>query len=1184
VSLDIPVQHAAGVLSAVEIGRGTVDLQEVADLGVVRLPAPDHARVVTLGWRKPAPAQTVPPPEPASARVQLQAGTPYFTDLREDHGRSFDLVVANGGLYRVETTGRLHTSGAIGTHFVPQLLAADGNGIGQNMLLQGWLRAGQYRVDLTAKASSGHAGLQASPAPLLTVAPLMPGGTARASLPAGSGLKVPVEITEKGDYRLELLGLNHPFTARLEDSEGWPLAAAGPLETSTQTLLPGQYRLLVMPEPVDTRAVMRLTRVLPPPVLAGHGPHPLPFDLEQRLTWREPAGRNDPRLPDEWRFTLAAAAEVTVRIGDGMQGSLLRPDGAVAAHVVGGVPFHGRLEPGAYRVQATSQGRNDRLDYSIGLTAKELQPAAPRALRLPALVDFALAQDRVVSLTSFGVTPVRAVLRDADGHLLGRYGARDDDWNIALSRLLPAGRYTLELASAAVPRQANVPFNHNDRPGQAQDAQAGQDGQDSAPDDPGQAMQPPGQPEDGDGSPTPYRAQDGAPESEDEGALPRGQTELTLSLPAEAEMAALAGESAQLQGGGVARLALPPPAPGNLIVAGARSSAALVLSLEARDGTGAWRSRAAAEGLAPVLAVPAAGGAWRLSVWQVDGGTLPVTVAARVLAAPAIGGQPRLDPVPLTGVTDDLAVAHVALASRAAMALSGDSAGVLAAAWPDHPAMAAQGGLLVPQGNDLWLIGPRHAAPRLALVPAGTPLTLTLDADARAALPVQNAALTAWVAEAPGQPGLQGGHGMGLAEDSSVALTEAGATATVWNAGADDVLRVNLHPVALRLSDAALPPAALAPASAVVVDLPESALRLHLDLPPGAAAVAGWPEPGAVTAWAGRGAISRTIEGSWHRLLLVNTGAAPAPVTLGWDRVDQPAALTPDAAVKRFFGAAGSLDLRVAAQAGQTLNVAGATDATFLGDNGAVARGPRLRLAGPGRLVVTHGPGLVAAWLEGAGAHPWPMPAPVAAVLPSTIALAGTAMRLALAPAAPALVRLRSTAPLILAVNDAAPMLFAAGVAESFYLPAGGASLTLISPQDGPLTGSLALTASPVLKAVEGLGAAVTVAPGDSVAFGFALTAPARIGVGVRAQPDQAELRLLDAHGSTLATGAAMLRDLPAGDYVLQARVPQDGTTTIIRPALVGLVPRPNGPPPETIAYYRALAGLTSAAPGERAP
>jgi len=46
-------------------------------------------------------------------------------------------------------------------------------------------------------------------------------------------------------------------------------------------------------------------------------------------------------------------------------------------------------------------------------------------------VPIAIAADRVVTLTSFGIVPLRAELRDDAGRVLERASGRTDDWNIA---------------------------------------------------------------------------------------------------------------------------------------------------------------------------------------------------------------------------------------------------------------------------------------------------------------------------------------------------------------------------------------------------------------------------------------------------------------------------------------------------------------------------------------------------------------------------------------------------------------------------------------------------------------------------------------------------------------------------------------------------------------------------------
>jgi hypothetical protein len=93
--------------------------------------------------------------------------------------------------------------------------------------------------------------------------------------------------------------------------------------------------------------------------------------------------------------------------------------------------------------------------------------------------------------------------------------------------------------------------------------------------------------------------------------------------------------------------------------------------------------------------------------------------------------------------------------------------------------------------------------------------------------------------------------------------------------------------------------------------------------------------------------------------------------------------------------------------------------------------------------------------------------------------------------------------------------------------------------------------------------------------FGFDVARAGNIGVGVRSTPDRAEARLLDAHGRPIGEGVAQLRRLEAGRYLLEARAPADGETLMARPAVVGVTPPDNGPPPDVAARYLELVGLT---------
>jgi hypothetical protein len=1037
------------------------------------------------------------------------------------------------------------------------------------MLLQRYLRAGHYRVTVAADDSAGRAGLVARPAPLSGGATLLPGGSVRASMPAGSGASFPVEIAEAGNFHLDLVGLGRKFTARLEDEEGWPILPAGDLSSLDRALSPGRYRLMVLPEAVDARVIARLSRVQPEATPEGHGPHPLPFDAEQRFQWREPPGRDDPRLPDQWDFALAGPAHVTLDISDGMVANLRKRDGPALARLVYKSGLDGDLPAGDYRVEATSLGRNDRLDYTLNLRSRELQPDRPRKIDLPATVPFAIDRDRVASLTSFGNVAVKALLRDGDGRVVGRFDGRTDDWNIAVSRYLPAGHYTLDPSSVAPPR-----------PTPAEAAQNDQEDNDSA-----ENEQPAPEPEE-------------QPQQSEAAGAQKQQFELRLALPGDAAaVTADATGTVRLEGADVHRLAVPPTETGRLLVAAATSSAELVLALERQNPDGSWRTVALDQGRAPVVAVPSDGDAarpWRVSGWTVDGGSEPVQFAIRTVSAAAQPvGLVNLAPLALEERFGNLRTALVAAPQAGLIRLGQDAAGIFAGSATGQALRPIEGGIILPQSDRVWLLSRGSGEAELALDPIvpgpDQAIALSLPPGGAATMPATPLAegrLRFWLTESGfGQPGLAAGRGMGVARGSAFALAGQ-TTLKVWNAADGDGLRLRLKPLELRKLPERQVDAALfdtLPAGgAVPLRLPGGAKRLRLDLPAMAAAIAGWQGEDAVTAWTGNTPASWSLEGGWTELLLVNPGSRPVPMALSFvPLASEPSALRPGVAEKRFFGAAGTLVLPLEARPGQRLIVAGAEDAMVIGADGSVKRGSVIPLSGSGRVFLRHGPGLLAAWIEGEGVSPWPPAQPQTVSLPAGLSLAGETMALSFAAPAPAVLHARTTAPVILALDQGgraeSPALFPAGAEFNRYIAAGAAQLRLISPNDGPLAGSLDLSATPVIPASEGLGDAIAVAPGGTALFAFNVVQDGAVGVGIRADPDRVAVRLLAGDGAALGEGMAMLRRLTPGNYLLEARVPPDGATTLVRPAVIGIAPRAKGPPAEVARHYLELVGMVPA-------
>ena len=1195
-SLSVPVAVApGGTLSVTELGVGPIaagqsDNTQPGRTTVV-IPVSDHARTIALSWHRPEyPPSPIPSPGLPAEVATVDAGTPKFFDLTRGEERGFALSVAEGGLFRLETLGRLHTSGRLATPFIPRLAAADGNGTGQNFLVQSALRAGRYRVDVKAVDSAGHLGLLASPAPLLAGGTLVPGASVRASLPGGSGVSFPVEVTGAADqrYHFDVLSLGAPWTGRIEDADGWPIVTPGALNGTEIAMPPGHYHLVVTPDVVGRQVVARLAAITKPAEITGHGPHPLPFEQPQSATWREPDSRDQPRSPDIWAFSLPGSAEATLKLADGMVGELhhVGTDAPVAKVVT---QWTGTLEAGDYQLLATSLGRNDRLGYTVGLSSPNLQPGAPRSVTLPASLPFSLADARVVSLTSWGTTPVKAVLRDDGGTVVARYNSRADDWNIAASRLLPAGSYTLDLQSAAPPSvtgasasassddSSDDSSDQSDSDEQAAQTKATQGAKRPAKNDTAPAADTSDTSDSTDKSDNSDSA--GNNDNTGDSDTPAPTVSVRLALPAALPTAPAPAQAAALQGTGVHVLTLPRPDAGSLLVAAADATAPVVLALE-RAGSSGWQTVAIGTGRSPVVAAPADAdqGGWRVETWTVDGGSEPIRLAARSLTATPQPGSVSLAAV--EGMPGPVAVGRAQLPAAGIASIAGAPPGLLAGGWPGH-ALDRAGPNTVASGTDLWLLASQPGTVAVTPMPfqPGRETIVQLPAGLGAdlpPLPTQPGQVALWrVAGASGQPSF--GLRSGLAEASAVALASAGSHVQ----GGGEATRLRITGVTPKLLpaqtlDTALQ-TSLAPGSALPLTLPLGDKSLQLDLAPGLAAFADWHDAAPEAVWTGSSAVSRTVDGSWTDLLLVNTGTTAAAARVATQPAPAVKPMAPGAMLKRFFGAGGSFALAFDAPPGAKLMTAGDAKVTAVTDH-AVTKGTAIDVSGQGHAVVQHGLGAVAVWLETPGASAWPEPARQSVSLPARLVLSGPATSLVFDAASPALLHVSTTAPVFAGLQQGGrtdpPALFAAGAELHRAVAAGPVTLTLYSAGDGPLGGTVSVWAEKLVPVSEGLGETVAIAPGGSAAFSFTLAKPDTIGVGLRAEPDRVQARLLDAHGAVVGEGVAQLRQLDAGAYVLEARVPPDAPPTLLRPALIGITPRGNGPPPDVVQSYLELVGM----------
>jgi hypothetical protein len=692
------------------------------------------------------------------------------------------------------------------------------------------------------------------------------------------------------------------------------------------------------------------------------------------------------------------------------------------------------------------------------------------------------------------------------------------------------------------------------------------------------------QPEDDDGQDQQQQTQpnqNGAenPETQpngEAGEAPVASTTLHLELPAELPAAPAPATEATLSGAGVHVLSLPAVPPGALLAATAHGAGTSIVALERQDGDGAWRTVTQSRGAAPIAAAMGDSDArpWRAAIWSLDGDAVPMVAGAQVVTAAPSGSLAALPGL-------RAAVARIVLATPAVTSIGG-GADMLTASWPGHGAEALQHGLALPQGDTLWLVAP-NAEP-VSVSPVTGPVTLDVAPGAEATLPGVTAPanhLTAWRADSgQGQPAWRaGGHLGAVAKLSAVIVTDAAPVLS--HGGPDsDVLRAAVRAIDLRL----LPPRPLdavrsfrlLPGEALQVDS-AAAGDLSVSLSAGLAAFLSGTD-GDRGVWAPVDPRTTLLPGA-SQILVANLGSAPGYAGLEAVPATGSEILRAGMVAKQFHGAAGGFALTALVPYGGRLAVAGPATLMVRDALGAVLSGNVLSPArGPAFVSVSHAAGLTVLSLEGPGRPAWVVPPPTEVALPAHLALTGGAQAIQVPADGPVLLHVTTTAPVLLGLPGKPPELFASGAEFHRAMP-GPVELHIFSAQDGALSGSLSVWSEPLRPAADGLGETVAVPSGGSAAFGFALAHAARVGVGVRATPDTATVRLLDADGHVVGEGVALLRDLAAGHYVIEARVPPDAPPTLVRAALVGTIPRPNGPPQDVVDGYLALAGLKPVGP-----
>lgn len=1141
----IEARSDAGIRVPVLVDGKTIAGDVPVGRHVVRVQTQGSAslRMVPRGLRQ----ESVLPPLPNLAKAQrpafpiLSARAPVFFDLASGATKTFAVRVDEPGLYRLESTGLLATRGTIRSRTVTSLASASQNGVGRNFLVAQYLREGDYQLTVAAEgASAGHLGVQLAASQVTQGGELLDGVVARAAVPAASAVVYRFHVPQTGSYALRSFGIDHTFRARFEDSAGWPLEPPNREASFHLRLAAGDYRLLVLPEPVDTLQLTQLDRAKPKAAHTGLGPHTLALGSCATHEWLEPQ-KGRPRVPDVWQFTLPAAAQTSVRFDAAMSGVLRKQNKDGSFSSLAAVQTEGSLQAslaaGAYTFETVSARLDNHVPYRVCVTTLELVEGERRQGEAPQSIPVSVGVAGTIELASFGAHDVRASLTDDSGQLLAKSDDRVGDWNFDIATRLVPGRYTLTVEPVG---QRSADFSVEMR----------------APKD---ALQP------------------------------------ALALP---------NKSTQHPSDSVLVFPLTGlPSDTELLVVQATANEAVGLSIETQFA-GAWVSSGVDLGRRVHLEVPVTAHTLaRVRLWSIDHRAMPVTLQAVALAV-HVRSESALaaesDGQRVEGVDPPLSVAAFTIDHPSVFAVASPedrwtSSTAVSATRAADGVVAAQLGRLyaVSERAGASFQGTRVVLDSSAPVSVDVPERGSVGCDLAKSIGPRVVIARSRV----GQPGLklQTREGASAAVTSGMAVTTNGALAVSLRAAETQAIVWPASRVSEPL-DVALTTVSYAKPNTVALSfgasehmvegalafaLPHGDKQIHLVADPDMVAVLSQDETVMSTHWAGAARLDETFNSSATRLTLLSLSKGPRGASVELvAAAPELFTMTDRVPWLNHFATSGTARITMAGGRGaRAVHIRGGASAPWLiGADGSVSRGDSLVVpAEGGVLFLPHLVGWTAAWSEtSAGNGLWPASQgpTVKSVSESTrIALDAAQARVRLEAKTPTVFHLRADTPAISQVTRQreAPIvtLDDSALALDVLVEGTAIDVTLASLTRAPFGSTLEITTSALIPLHEGVGPALVLGSGQSRIYAFTVIHESAVGIGVRSDADALQVTLSDVRGQSLGGGTAQMPTLKPGRYLLTVHLARDAAAASVQPSVVGLV-TPDSSPPEAVkrAYY----------------
>ncbi len=426
------------------VGRGEYSLMLSSDTMACLI-----VRAVPVSRLPRAEPRPFPTGDESPLRIfpEIRPAKTEYLNLDRNDFSVYELTVDKPGIYRFETTGRLHTSLTLRDRFVVRMCEKSANGVGRNALIQAYLLPGRYQAVVSTRGrSAGRLGLRLQASDLIDGGELSIGREQRRRIPAGAGVICRVPITEEASYRILSQGQSGYFSCRFDDAEGWPVVKPGRKADITRKLAAGEYRLISLPENRKTLRITRLEQSEEAKEYSGKGPHVLILNKPAHSVWFEDSAKG---VRQPARFTLELQAPVRCRLSctRGFEASLV---GEAIELQWSGITDT-LLPMGAYAIAVMAHKAQNSAEYHLSATTAMLAPGlsypmSPHSAKREYTVS--VGQKTVIELFSQGMRDIAAGLyTKGSDSLIAFNDDGHNDWNFKISRVLEPGLYTLLVES-----------------------------------------------------------------------------------------------------------------------------------------------------------------------------------------------------------------------------------------------------------------------------------------------------------------------------------------------------------------------------------------------------------------------------------------------------------------------------------------------------------------------------------------------------------------------------------------------------------------------------------------------------------------------------------------------------------------------------------------------------------------